>query len=144
MLNGIDHPDAVEFVVTELARDDEEGKGTTFGMTAVDEWSDRPRFGGKRMQAASRQRLFDLWSREASGRHLRRHALRLWSAGAPPQDLVVLKTVDSSSEIGDVALFERLRRGDETAIPDLVPKLDGSQAPDSRPFRSLIPFHFDH
>ena len=128
MLNGIDHPDAVELVATELARDDEEGKNTTFGMTAVEEWSNRPRFGGKRMQAASRQRLFDLWSREASGRHLRRHALRLWSAGAAPQDLVVLKTVDTSSEIGDVALFERLRRGDETAIPDLVPKLAGSQA----------------
>ena len=36
--------------------------------------------------------------------------------------------MDTSSEIGDVALFERLRRGDETAIPELVPKLDGGHA----------------
>ena len=125
MLNGIDHPDTVELVARELARQDEEGKDTTFGTTAVDEWSQRPRFGGNLMQAASRQRLLELWSCEASGRHLRRHALKLWAATVKPRDLDVLKTVVTSSEVGDVALFERLRRGDETAIPDLVPKLDG-------------------
>ncbi|MCY3809561.1 MAG: ATP-binding protein [Gemmatimonadetes bacterium] len=128
MLNGIDHPDAVEFVVTELARDDEEGKGTTFGMTAVEEWTARPRFGGNLMEPTSRRRLRELWSCEDSGRQLRRHALRLWCATVKPQDLDVLKTVDTGGEIGDVALFERLRRGDETAIPELVPRLDGMQA----------------
>ena len=128
MLYGIDHPDVVAFVVTELARQDEAGNDTTFGMTVVAEWSGRPRVGGKPMEAASRQRLRELWSREDSGRHLRRHALKLWCATVEPQDLAVLKTVDTSSEIGDVVLFERLRRGDETAIPDLVPKLDGGNA----------------
>ena len=128
MLNGIDHPDVVEFVVTELARQDEEGKDTTFGITAVAEWSGRPRVGGKLMQAASRERLLELWSREASSRHLRRRALKFWCATVAPQDLAVLKAVETSSEIGDVALFERLRRGDETAIPDLVPKLHGDNA----------------
>ena len=128
MLNGIDHPDTVEFVVTELARQDGEGRGNTFGITAVNEWTERPRFGGNLMEAASRQRLLELWSCEDSGRHLRRHALRLWCATVKPQDLDVLKTVDTSGEIGDVALFERLRRGDETAIRELVPRLDGSHS----------------
>ena len=128
MLNGIDHPDAVEFVVTELARHDEEGKGTIPGMIAVREWTQRPRFGRNLMEVASRQRLFELWSCEASGRHLRWHALKLWCATVGPQDLDVLRTVDTSSKIGNLALFERLRRGDEKAIPELVPKLDGGHA----------------
>ena len=128
MLNGIDHPDTVELIARELARQDEEGQGTTFGMTAVDEWKRRPTFGGNLMQTASRQRLRELWSCEDSGRHLRRHALKLWAATVRPRDLDVLKTVATSSEVGDVALFERLRRGDETAIPDLIPKLGGSKA----------------
>ena len=128
MLNGIDHPDTVELVARELAKQDEEGKGTTFGMTAVDEWSQRPRYGINLMQATSRQRLRELWSCKASGRHLRRHALKLWAATVRPRDLDVLKTVATSSEMGNVALFERLRRGDETAIPDLMPKLDGGNA----------------
>ena len=128
MLNGIDHPDIVEFVVTELARLDEEGKRTTFGNMAFAEWSRRRRFGGEVMKGESRQRLRDLWSREDSGKYLARHALRLWSATVKPQDLSVLRTVETSSDIGDVALFERLRRGDQTAIPDLVPKLNGGNA----------------
>ena len=118
MLNGIDHPDTVEFVVMQLATHDEEGKDTTFAITAAAEWSQRARFGGKLMQAAARQRLLELWSREDSGRHLRRRALELWCATVTPEDLVVLKTVGTSSEIGDVALFERLRRGDEYSAPD--------------------------
>ena len=40
----------------------------------------------------------------------------------------MLRTVDTSSEIGDVALFERLRRGDETAIRELVERLEGDGA----------------
>ena len=45
MLNGIDNPDAVEFVVRELAQQDERMEATgyfsPFAATAVDEWSRR-------------------------------------------------------------------------------------------------------
>ena len=122
MLNGIDNPDAVEFVVRELARQDEELEG--FAMSARDEWSQRPKYGGAPMKAASRRRLRELWSNDGKSRRLRRRALKFWSATVARGDIAVLRTVDTSGAIGDVALFERLRRGDETAIRDLLEKLE--------------------
>ena len=141
MLNGIDNPDAVEFVVRELAQLDERREATSsfspFAIAAVDEWSGRQnshssnshtvRRRGTPMSAASRDRLQDLWSRDASGKHLRRQALRFWCATVAGGDLPILRTIDTSSEIGNLALFERLRRGDRMAIPALVAKLDGER-----------------
>ena len=141
MLNGIDNPDAVEFVVRELAQQDERlevtGHFSPFVATAVDEWSGRqtPRSskrdsvmrGGNPMSTASRERLRALWSCDASGKHLRRWALRFWSATIARGDLAILRTIDTSSEIGNLALFERLRRSDRRAIPALVEKLDGER-----------------
>ena len=132
MLNGIDNPDAVEFVVRELARQDEELEGTgrwsSFAISARDEWNRRPKYGGARMEAASRRRLRELWSSDGKSRHLRRRALEFWCATVARGDIAVLKTLDTSGGIGDVALFERLRRGDETAIQDLSEKLEGGGA----------------
>ena len=139
MLNGIDNPDAVEFVVRELAQQDERMEATgyfsPFAATAVDEWSRRQilpsskghpvRRGGTQMSAASRERLRDLWSCDVTGEHLRRWALRFWCATVAGGDIPILQTIDTSSEIGNLALFERLRRGDRMAIPALVTKLDG-------------------
>ena len=127
MLHRIDNPNAFEFVVKELARRDEAGM-STFPRFAVDEWKERPKYGGKPMQAASRQRLHDLWSSEKFSGHVRRNALQLWSAKVERGDIAVLKTVDPSSELGDVALFERLRRGDQTAIQGLMDRLESGGA----------------
>ena len=141
MLNGIDNTDAVEFVVRELAQQDERleatGHFSPFAATAVDEWSGRQiprsskrngvRRGGSPMSTASRERLRALWSCDASGKHLRRWALRFWSATVAGEDVAILRTIDASSEIGSLALFERLRRSDQRAIPALVEKLDGER-----------------
>ena len=138
MLNGIDNPDAVEFVVRELAQQDERMEATgyfsPFAITAVDEWSRRqilPSSKGRPlghrgtpMSAASRERLRDLWSCDVTGKHLRRRALRFWCATMARGDVPLLRTIDTSSEIGNLALFERLRRGDRMAIPALVTKLN--------------------
>lgn len=141
MLNGIDNPDAVEFVVRELAQQDERleatGHFSPFAATAVDEWSERQippssrrhraRRGGSPMSTASRERLRALWSSDASGKHLRRWALRFWSATVAGEDVAILTSIDTSSEIGSLALFQRLRRRDRTAIPAFVEKLDGER-----------------
>ena len=129
MLNGIDDPEAVEFVVRGLARQDDEleGKGhwSPFAMSASDEWSRRPKYGGAPMKAASRHRLRELWSSDGESWRLRRRALEFWCATVARGDIAVLKSVDTTSAIGDVALFERLRRGDQTAIRGLLEKLEG-------------------
>ena len=142
MLHGIDNPDAVEFVVRELAEQDEQleetGHFSPFAVTAVDEWSGRQisasskrrsvRRGGDPMSEASRDRLAELWACDALGKHLRRWAFRFWSATVGGEDIPVLKTIDSRSELGNLALFERLRRGDRMAIPALVEKLEGESS----------------
>ena len=139
LLHGIDSPDVVEFVVKELAEQEERleqtGHFSAFGVTAVDEWSGRQislsskrrsvRRGGDPMSAASRHRLAELWSCDALGKHLRRWALRFWCATVGGEDIPVLRTIDTRSELGNLALFERLRRGDRMAIPGLVEKLEG-------------------
>ena len=126
MLHGIDNPDAVEFVVRELAEQDEQleetGHFSPFAVTAVDEWSGRQispsskrdsvKRGGDPMSAASRERLAELWSCDALGKHLRRWALRFWSATMSGEDIAVLRTIDARSELGNLALYERTRRGD--------------------------------
>ena len=142
MLNGIDNPDAVEFVVRELAEQHERleatGHFSPFATISVDEWRRREvpasserhgaRRGGAPMSAASRERLMELWSCDASGKHLRRLAFQFWSATVAEEDVPILRTTDASSEIGSLALFERLRRGDRHAIPALVEKLDGDHS----------------
>jgi len=129
MLNGIDNPDAVEFLVRELARLDEEWEGTDrwspFSRLAVEEWSRRR---AAPMQPEARRRLRDLWSSHSNGRHLRRRALQFWCATVRRADIAALQTIDINSAVGDVALFGRLRRGDVTAIPNLLERLEGDNS----------------
>ena len=128
MLNGIDNPQAVEFVVRELARRDEETNGHggiwPFRMLAIDEWQRRSDHGGALMQAGSRQRLREMWSNESNGTYLRRRALEVWSATIAREDVALLQTVDTKSVISDMAVFQRFRRGDRTAIGEFVAKLE--------------------
>ena len=131
MLNGIDNPEAVEFVVRELAQRNEQAEATgsflPFALMATDEWSEH-RSGGRAMSTTSRDRLQELWLCNANGEHLRRQALRFWCTTVAGGDVPILRTIDTSSEIGSIALFERLRRGDRKAVPALVAKLDGDSS----------------
>ena len=132
MLNGIDHPDAIEFLVRELAQQDKEledtGQFSPFSLTAVNEWSRRERYGRAPMSSASRQRLRDLWSCGNNGKHLQRRALRFWAASVAKDDISILRTINSDSSIGNLALFERLRRGDMQAIPALLERLETGES----------------
>ena len=142
MLNGIDNPDVVEFVVRELAQLDRQlqptGHFSPFAASAVDEWSRRQDSSstsghiltdrGSQMSPASRKRLRDLWSCSNPGTHLRRGAFRFWCATIAEGDISILRTIDTNSDISDLALFERIRRGDLAAIPALITKLDGDSS----------------
>ena len=142
MLNGIDNPNTIEFVVRELAHRDERmeatGNFSPFADMAVDEWSRRePARSSKRhtvrrrgtpMSRASRERLRELWSSDTSSKHLQRQALRFWCATVAQGDVPILRTIDTGSEIGKFALFQRLRRGDHMAIPALLVNLNGERS----------------
>jgi hypothetical protein len=129
MLHGLDHPDAVEFVVRELADISRRLEGTKsfspFSMTAPDEWHQNQEDHGRPMSRELRERLLALWQNTANDNHTRRHAFRFWMTTEGSEDIAILRAVDAADELADLALWERLRRNDQAAIGAMLVKLKG-------------------
>lgn len=109
LLHGVDHPDAVAFVVNEMARGYERaaagGGVPSFGMMAVQEWSRRSELGGKTMSSATRERLQEMWQSPDVAMYRRKAALRLWSAVPDLADLKHLSSITAPATtryVGDL------------------------------------------
>jgi hypothetical protein len=131
MLHGLDQPDAVEFVVRELAATEERLEGTNsfspFAMSANRDWERQQEKTGRAMSEASRKRLMDIWQDQSAGKHLRKQAFRIWASTRSARDIEVLRAVPGTDALADNVLWHRLRRGDRDAIPALIAKLSGDQ-----------------
>ena len=127
MLHGVDQPDAVEFIARELAAADERlgetGGFSPFAAHAKSVWEGRQERTGRAMSDASRNRLHELWTDKRNGKHLRGRAFKFWCYTKAKGDIKILQTVSAEDDLQDLALFERLRRGDHEAIASLVEKL---------------------
>ena len=127
MLHGIDHPDAVEHVVRELADIERRLEGTDrfspFSRMATEDWRRRQDEKGAPMSRQSRERLVALWQNQANDRHIREQAFRLWAATHGGDDLDVLRSVDPADTLANSVHWQRLLRRDQTAIPELITKL---------------------
>ena len=128
MLHGVDHPDAVDFVVREIAALDDRlvttGDTSVFAKTAPEEWRRRQeRNIGCPMSDASRNRLRDLWKNKRNRKHLRERAFDLWRVTVGKGDIPVLKAATNDNFLSNSVLIERLRRGDCEAKPELIQKL---------------------
>jgi hypothetical protein len=131
MLYEIDEPQSIEFLVHQLAamarRLEGTGRYSPFLMRADDRWSRPESYSEEPMSAASKQRLLELWTAEASDKHVKVEAFRLWVAAQVEGDLDILRGIDRSDLLADRALFARLMRGDHSAIPWLQEKLLGEK-----------------
>ncbi len=128
MLHGLDHPDAVEFVIRKLADTDRRLEGTKnisfFSISAKDDWERRQEDQGRPMSRESRDRLLSLWQNQENDKHIRKQAFRFWAATETDGDLNVLRSVDASDPLAaESALWQRLKRRDHTAVPGLLLKL---------------------
>lgn len=127
MLHGIDHPQAVLFVVQELAAIQRRLEGTKsfspFVMSAKDDWRRAQEDHGRPMSKASRDLLLGLWRDDAKDKHLRAQAFSLWGATHDSGDIEVLRAAKASDELADKILWERLTRGDHRAIPAMIERL---------------------
>jgi hypothetical protein len=129
MLHGLDHPDAVEFVIQELAEMDRRLEGTDrfspFSISATDDWRRRQEDEGRPMSRESRDRLLSLWQNQENDKYIRKQAFRIWASTETDGDLNVLRSVDTSGPLAESALWERLKRSDHTAVDGLLLKLRG-------------------
>ena len=123
MLNGIDHPKALAFMVQELAAIHRELEGTgsfsIFASTATDEWR-RAQEEGCPMSDASRKFLLSLWLDDGNDKFLRSVAFSLWAATKREDDLNILCRASVPEYLIDHVLKQRLARGDQQAIPALI------------------------
>lgn len=127
MLHGVDHPDAVAFIATELAAYTRGLEGTDsfvpFISTVCDHWRRRQQERSRPMSQRSRAHLRDLWADEANDRHLRRQSFGIWAATSHPDDLSILRTEGAMDSLQDEILRARVERGDQTAIPQLIDRI---------------------
>jgi len=132
MLHGLDHPDAIEFVIRELAEMDRRLEGTKnisiFSISATDDWQRRQEEQGRPMSRESRDMLLSLWQNQGNDKHIRKQAFRFWAATETDGDLNVLRSAGASDPLAESALSQRLKRRDHTAVPDLLLKLKGEKS----------------
>ena len=132
MVHDLDHPDAVEWTARELAVVDETCEGeehfSIFSHTVKDDWRRQQEESGRPMSERSRSRLHKLWSNQSENQYLRKRALEIWCSTLGNVDLPTLREVEVSDELWSIALFQRLRRGDETAIGAMVVELQNDES----------------
>jgi len=141
MLHGIDHPDAIEFVVRAIAEIDRGLVGadrvSPFAVTASGDWARAERDERRRMSFQTRDRLLALWQNRTNDQHTRGQAFRFWAAVTRPKDLDVLRAIEPEDDLADAVLWQRLRRSDHTARPALIAKLKGG---DRDSWWRVVPF----
>ncbi len=129
MLNDIDHPKALAFSVLERAaiwrQTGEINSFSYFLFGATNEWR-RAQEEGRPMSDASRELLLSLWQNDENDKFLRSAAFSLWAATKQEDDLDVLRRISVPEYLADHILEQRLVRGDQQAIPDLIGKLNTS------------------
>ena len=129
MLNDIDHPKALAFRVQERAaiwrQTGEINWFSYFVFRETNEWR-RTQEEGRPMSDASRELLLSLWQNDENDKFLRSSAFSLWAATKREDDLNVLRTASVPEYLADHVLEQRLVRGDQQAIPDLIGKLNTS------------------
>jgi len=126
MLHGMNHPKAIVFVVSELAKMRKEiansDSFSPFLMRAEDEW-EKTQEQGTPMQKESRNLLLNIWENQINDKHLRIQAFKAWAATKDERDITLLRTFQETDEIADYVLQHRLKLGDKQAIPALVTKV---------------------
>jgi hypothetical protein len=128
VLHELDHPDAVEYVVRQLAELDRRCKMSggfhPFLVTASEDWSRLEEIRGRPISLESRERLLALWRNRSNDEHIRKQAFRFWASTKADGDLDILRGVDGADFLADSALWERLKRSGD-GFGQLLSKLKG-------------------
>jgi len=122
ILENVDHPEAVKYVVRAVAEVDRRCEGTdvfnTWGASFADQWGRMRDQGVRQMSERSRAALKTEWENHNNDIWVRRRAFDLWSARLNQEDL---KELASSPPIGleERTLRARLMNRDTSAKTEL-------------------------
>jgi hypothetical protein len=135
MLQEIDDPVAVLFVVREMGEMQRRVEGTPkfspWAAAVPSFWRRHQETDGLAMSEASRHALQALWIDPSTDKHLRISAFRLWAATHAAGDLMLLCDPTLPADLADSVLHARLLRGDRGAIPALLERI---KEPEKAPF----------
>lgn len=125
LLHGIDHPNAVLFQARTLAeRRQKSLQHYAVSFQARDHWRRTHEGYGEPMSNASRMPLKTLWQDPNEDENLRIAAFDLWAACRQRDDIAILRRAAKDALLADRILRQRLERGDQAAIPELIVQLD--------------------
>jgi hypothetical protein len=130
LLDHVDHPKALSFIIGQIAAERRTSTPTSFpqiSMRARENWESSQKY-YEPMSELSRDFLLHSWRSDVADYDIRFAAFSLWSATHKPGDLEKLIDFEPTPEFDDLILKARLRRGDLTAIPLVIGKLAGSEA----------------
>ncbi|MGD1859392.1 MAG: hypothetical protein ACFB0E_05405 [Leptolyngbyaceae cyanobacterium] len=124
MLHGMNHTQAIEFIVHEFAARERRLEGTDFVsvMRVEDEWR-RAQDVGRSMSQECRDFLLAIWQDSANDKYLRSKAFAVWAVTEKEGDIKILQDVEPADDIANNILRQRLVRGDHEAIPAWLEKL---------------------
>lgn len=117
ILNYIDDPDAIEFIVQRYA---EHGRSDHI---FTDPWNTRVFDNARKLSEESRIKLRSLWE-ESYNDEIRKAAFILWSTNIEQPELNLLLQIPSNSPISNYSILKRAELGDFSVIPEYVPLLD--------------------
>lgn len=127
MLHEIDEPDAVMFVVQQVAealrRNASKDSFSPFAHQLPFAWTRRQEEDGTGMSNESRDPLRILWMAPDTDKYLRRVAFDVWAATHRPDDISHLTAVSCLPDLANKILHQRILRSDQTALPALLEKL---------------------
>ncbi len=114
MVEGVDHPDAVEFLVQHLA----EGGGSNLwsGLTSIGDGEPEVRL----RSPQTTDRLYSLWRSPSELEKIRTRAFCLWLQTTGCKDPTLLATIEPDSPFYRYALQHRIKLGNSSVVPDLL------------------------
>jgi hypothetical protein len=126
ILNGVDHPIAVDFVVRKLAffshRAKERGGFSPWAFSWTDRWTRGEGEGPIPLSRASTDALRSLWQEESNPDWLKEYALGVWAR--IEGDLPHLRSISEKSALYATALWHRALRGDRTTASQVAGKVN--------------------
>jgi hypothetical protein len=114
MVEGVDHPDAVEFLVRHLA----EGGGSNLWSHLTGIGDGEPEVRLRSLQTTDRLR--SLWQSPGETEKVRTQAFCLWLQTTGCKDATLLATVEAESPFHHYAVQHRIKLGDSSVVPDLL------------------------